>query len=493
MPLIQLSERIGTRIAGKYQILRLVGEGGMGAVFEARHQHLNRRIAVKMMRTEFVAQRESVERFLREAQAATAIGHPNIVEVLDYGLAEDGAPFIVMAYLEGETLADRLYKTGRLDEKNAVATLRPIIDALQKAHERGIIHRDVKPENVFLAREGRNERAILMDFGVSKFRVDNDTRATLTQAGAVLGTPAYMSPEQAAGRPDVTSRTDVYSMGAMLYELLTGACPFQRENYNATLAAILTENVRPPSKIVPTISPAIEAVIYCAMARDAGDRFSTMAEMQAAMDEALVNPREGGPTLNRLPIARMLLMARLSQQPGQWNAPKAGAEHADKRARTIMLVPPDYAQAQALVGTPKPPPSQLRGLIVAALLFVAGIAMLIAAIAMKKPPRARPQPSVPVTQTATPDGGSVVQPPAPAPQPAPAPTTPQPTPAVMPVPTVQTLVDPQDAAHGGRRRRTRHVGPTSMRETDAARPTLTRVAMPTSARRGELMPFPNGG
>jgi serine/threonine-protein kinase len=384
MPQVQLSQRVGTRLADKYQIIRVIGEGGMGAVFEARHVQMDRRVAIKMLHPQYVQDRDAVERFLREARSAAAIVHKNIVQILDFGEAEDGAPFIVMAYLDGQTLADRLYQRGRLSEVEAVQVLTPIVNALERAHQRGIIHRDLKPENVFMARDsdGR-ERPVLVDFGVSKFHGEAEMNASSKHGGGtVLGTPAYMSPEQATGRGLVDARTDIYSMGVMLYELLTGYCPFQREDYALTLQAILNETVRPPSQIVPSISPAMEAVVLCAMARDPQQRFPSMEELQHALHDVVLEPN-GSSFLMRHPLARMILVHRAASPPPGEDAAPAGAEIADKSSRTMMIVVGNGSPAEA------PPPRKEQrpleviggpGVILALLVFLGGVAMLAFAL-----------------------------------------------------------------------------------------------------------------
>ena len=384
MQVMHPNGRVGTRIAGKYQILRVIGEGGMGAVFEARHVQMDRRVAIKMLRPEFVRDHGAVERFLREAQTAAAIEHKSIVQVLDFGEAEDGTPFIVMTYLDGHTLADQLYRKGRLSELEAVQILAPIANALERAHQRGIIHRDIKPENIFMARDtdGR-ARPVLVDFGVSRLRGESEAIHGV-QGGLVtmMGTPAYMAPEQLQGAGLVDARTDIYGMGVMLYELLTGFSPFQREGAQATMQAILTEGVRSPSRIVPTISPAMEAVMLCAMARDPQHRFQSMEALQHALQDVLLEPA-GSQFLLQYPLARAVLNARASQPVGVGAPVSAGAEHADNRQRTVMIVVGSDGNASVRGdGTAPTRRSTQRyaGLIFAVLLFLGGLAMLAFAL-----------------------------------------------------------------------------------------------------------------
>jgi serine/threonine-protein kinase len=385
MRLIHPSERVGTRVAGKYQIVRIIGEGGMGAVYEARHVQMDRRVAIKMLRAEFVRDHGAVERFLREARTAASVGHKSIVQILDFGEAEDGTPFIVMAYLDGQPLSEQLYRRGRLSELEAVHIVGPIANALERAHQRGIIHRDLKPENIFMARdaEGR-ERAVLVDFGVSKLRGEADANQPLHGDGPItmLGTPAYMSPEQIVGSGVVDARTDIYAMGVTLYELLTGVSPFQRESAQATMNAIMTEGVRSPSRIVPTISPAMEAVILCAMGRNPEHRFPTMDTVQHALQDVLLEPH-GSQFLMQYPLARAVIQARAAQPPPGDAPVTAGAEIADNRQRTVMIVLGADGTATVPGEASKTRPrntSRYVGIVFAALLFLGGIAMLAFAL-----------------------------------------------------------------------------------------------------------------
>ncbi len=388
MQLIHPTQRVGTRVAGKYQIVRVIGEGGMGAVFEARHVQMDRRVAIKMLRGEFVRDHSAVERFLREARTAASVGHKSIVQILDFGEAEDGTPFIVMAYLDGQTLAEQLYRRGRLSELDAVHIMAPIANALERAHQRGIIHRDLKPENIFMARDGDGrERPVLVDFGVSKLRGEADSIAPANGAGPVtmLGTPAYMAPEQISGGGLVDARTDIYAMGVSLYELLTGLSPFQRESAQATMHAILSEGVRSPSRIVPTISPAMEAVVLCAMARDPLHRFQSMDALQHCLQDVLLEPA-GSQFLMQYPLARAVIHARATEPAAGDGPVTAGAELADNRQRTVMIVVGADGTATVPGEAPKKKAkphsgvSRVLGIVFAVLLFAGGMAMLAFAL-----------------------------------------------------------------------------------------------------------------
>ncbi|MFO8074132.1 MAG: serine/threonine-protein kinase [Polyangia bacterium] len=277
-----MSQRVGTVLDGKYDLTRLLGEGGMGAVFEATHTLIGRRLAVKFLHPQFATSEEVIERFHREAQAAARIGHENIIDVTDMGMADDGAPYIVMEFLEGTDVRGLIEEGGAVPVKRAAHIMVQALSALQAAHEAGIIHRDLKPDNIFLTQKSTNPDYVkLLDFGISKFRaLESDDVKGLTQTGTVLGTPHYMSPEQARGDQDISARSDIYAMGVILYQMLTGQLPFDAANYNALLIKILTEEPVPPEELAPDLPEDVVAVVKRAMARDPADRFEDAAEFR---------------------------------------------------------------------------------------------------------------------------------------------------------------------------------------------------------------------
>jgi len=240
--------RPGDVIADRYVLQRLLGEGGMGFVWVARSMALDVDVALKMLRPE-IAGAEAVERMAREARTAAQLGHPAMVRVLDFGRSERGEPFLAMELLQGEELQTMLLREQRLTPERAAALLLPVIDGLGTAHEKGIVHRDIKPANIFIASDGQGRiQPKVLDFGIAKLdRTHVDTR--LTQIGAVLGSPQYLSPEQAEGLDDVDQRSDIWAVGVLLYELVTGAPPFEASNYNALIRKILRDAPRPTSEL----------------------------------------------------------------------------------------------------------------------------------------------------------------------------------------------------------------------------------------------------
>jgi serine/threonine protein kinase len=274
---------LGAVLGQKYRVIRQIGEGGMGTVWEAEHQLIGRRVAVKTLHLEFAHRLELVQRFQREAQAASRIGHVNIIEVMDFGVGEDGTPYLVMELLDGQSLAVALAREGTLPVPRAVDIIGQILGALAAAHGKGIVHRDLKPENVFLIEfGGRSDFVKLLDFGISKFRTSAG-EARLTSTGVTLGTPYYMAPEQAAGRQDLDHRVDIYATGAVLYELLSGRPPYEGNNYNALLAQIVTSPPTPLDTFRPDLDPELVRVIETAMARDRDRRYLSAEAMLAAL------------------------------------------------------------------------------------------------------------------------------------------------------------------------------------------------------------------
>jgi eukaryotic-like serine/threonine-protein kinase len=278
----------GEIIDGKYRIVRLLGEGGMGAVYEGENTRIHRRVAIKVLHANVAAQGEAVARFEREAQAAGRIGSDHIVEVLDLGALASGDRYLVMEYMDGEGLGERIKQRGRLTPQELQPIAHQLLIGLSAAHGAGIIHRDLKPDNVFLlkSRGGHADFVKLLDFGISKFnQLSGDSGFSMTRTGAVMGTPYYMAPEQAKGARDLDHRVDLYAVGVILYEALTGQVPFNGDTFNELLFKIVLEEPRPLVVVVPTIDPGFAAIVTKAMARDPALRFQTAREFQEALEQ----------------------------------------------------------------------------------------------------------------------------------------------------------------------------------------------------------------
>ncbi len=258
----------------------------MGAVYRARHAFTGANVALKIMHSGVARSKNARERFLREAQAPTSIGHPGIVKVSDAGVAEDGTLYLVLELLEGEDLGAAVER-GAVDGAALIDIGIELLDTLSAAHATGLVHRDIKPENIFLCRpSGAGPRVRLLDFGIT--RQVSDTDEKLTQTGTILGTPHYMSPEQARGQP-VDARSDVYSVGGTLFYALTGRPPFTAENYNLLIVAIMTHPAPSVRAVRPEIPPDLAAVVDRALSADVSSRFPSALEMRAAL-EACARP-----------------------------------------------------------------------------------------------------------------------------------------------------------------------------------------------------------
>ena len=257
----------------------------MGTVFEAEHRLLGRAVAVKVLHPNLAESRDAVRRFHRQARAAGCIGHPNVCEVHDLDVMDDGTPYMVMEKLVGHTLSRRMAIEGRLPLFDLVDVLLQVLSALTAAHERGIVHRDIKPDNVFLAkRTGCSALAKLLDFGVSKIVRpaihETEREPDLTRRGMVMGTPHYMSPEQARGDRDLDPRVDLYAGGVMLYEGLTGQRPFAGERPADVLRDILHAKPRPARELRRALPSGFDVILARAMARDRDDRYRSAIELQ---------------------------------------------------------------------------------------------------------------------------------------------------------------------------------------------------------------------
>lgn len=270
---------VGRKLFGDYIIRKKLGEGGMGAVYLAVNPGIDQRIAVKVLHG-FAAQNdELVQRFNREAKAIARLTHPNIIRVFIFGSTEDGLIYLAMEFVEGKPLRDVMADVGRFEELRAIGIMRQVLHALNEAHELGIVHRDLKPDNIMLTRfRGVDEFVKVLDFGIAKVKEPDGTSAKLTQAGVVYGTPEYLSPEQAQAK-ELDGRSDLYSMGIILYELVTGMVPFQSTTAVAVLASHVYDEPKRPSEIARhSISPKMEQVIMKAIQKDPAKRY------QSAMD-----------------------------------------------------------------------------------------------------------------------------------------------------------------------------------------------------------------
>ncbi len=281
---------VGQTLDGRYYVEKKIGEGGMGVVFSARHAVIERPLAIKVLKREVMRDTATIRRFVQEAKAASRIGHPNIVDVTDFGTTPDGMTYSVMEFVDGQTLGTAIRNSAPFPPLRAIKIAAQISRALGAAHDKGIIHRDLKPENVFLLdRDGRTDFVKIVDFGIAKVAPIPGSAAEprLTRAGSVFGTPEYMAPEQAAGRGDTDGRVDIYALGVILYEMTCGRVPHRGDSMVRTLAMQMLDPAEPPTKVRPDlgIPPELEAVIMMALAKKREQRYQTMGELLAALEK----------------------------------------------------------------------------------------------------------------------------------------------------------------------------------------------------------------
>src|SRR5258707_11738541 len=305
-----------TIIDGRYRVLSRLGSGGMADVYLAHDQLLGREVAVKVLHQHFAADHEFVERFRREASSAAALSHPNIVGIFDRG-EWNGTYYIAMEYVAGRSLKSIVRETGPLDPAVAIDIVIQILRAAQFAHKRGVIHRDLKPHNVILDEDGRVR---VTDFGIARAGASD-----MTLTGSIMGTAQYLSPEQAQGYP-VSAASDLYSVGVILYELLTGAVPFEGESAVAIAFKQVSAEPRPPSELNPALPASLDAVVLRALAKDPAQRYADAGELIAALEQER----------QALPAYSGAAVAAAAHGGGGAGRPPTGAYGG---ARSLLLAP----------------------------------------------------------------------------------------------------------------------------------------------------------
>ncbi len=307
---------MGTRLDGGYRIERVLGRGGMGTVFSAVHEASSRAVAIKVLRPEHAQKRENIARTEEEARIVATLRHPNVCSVFELRHLSTGTPFLVLELLQGETLAARIERGGRLAEPDTWIVVVDALEGLRAAHGRGIVHRDVKPDNLFLHTEPSGARVTkILDFGISKAATESSHR--LTRTGMVMGTPYYMAPEQAMGERRLDGRVDLWGLGVSMYEALTGTRPFQAPNYNALLVQILTAEPIPIERHRPDLQPQIARFVMRALAKQPEARWSSAEAM--------------------LSEARSIAARGLPAQPTSeaWSSQPAATRHRLERAQPV--------------------------------------------------------------------------------------------------------------------------------------------------------------
>jgi len=421
---------------GSYVIRRRLGAGGMGEVFLAEHRNIDRFAAIKLLLPEMSSNEDIVARFFNEARAASRIKHPGIVEILDCDMHPSGRAYIVMEFLEGESLGDCLKRVGHLDQGAALDVLDQIARALEAAHAKAIIHRDLKPDNVFLASTGDGVPPVVkvLDFGIAKLAAEGDGQQK-TKTGNLLGTPLYMSPEQCRGAGKIDQRSDVYSLGCIAYELFTGRPPFVREGAGELLVAHILETAAPLSSHLPGIAPEINALVAAMLEKEPAKRPGSMAEVAVKIEAVTGFARPGVPVGST--TGRQVLPGGLSASgPGTQPLPTPVTTAAGLGTRPVPtpvsttgtetrpLATPVTTlgrSAGEVIGADEIPRSSKRGLVIGA--GVAAAVIVVGVVALrgsgshdeaKVPAAAAPAPAVPAAP-------APALPAAPAPAPAEAP------------------------------------------------------------------------
>lgn len=331
----------GSVLSSKYKLSRMLGEGGMGAVYEATHMVLGTRVAVKVLHQDLARRAGLIDRFLQEAMVAARIRSENVVHVMDVERSSEGYAFMVMELLEGEGLSNVLDRARRLDEKTACDYARQILLALEAAHALGVVHRDLKPENVFVTYAGQRPVLKLIDFGIAKLKRTEVGAKNLTVAGVLMGTPEYMAPEQAYSADAVDVRADLYAVGVMLYEMLAGSRPVSGDDGRIIALKVERGEITPLVRALPSVKPEIAGLVHRAMAFRRELRFASATEMRIALDAAQ----------NQAPRTGALAVERVAEISGKVGTGTMMGAPIEAMAAQKLTIDPRLAEMPAGSGT----------------------------------------------------------------------------------------------------------------------------------------------
>jgi eukaryotic-like serine/threonine-protein kinase len=425
--------RAGDRVDDKYTILRLIGDGGMGTVYEARHERLGTSVALKFLHDDIAERPGLSERFLQEAKVAATIVSPHVVRVTDMDTTPGGPPYLVMDFVTGESLEHLLEREKKLPPERAVAYALQIASGLEAAHAIGAVHRDLKPGNVLVTPTPDGPRLMLIDFGIAKVRDGSGGRG-ITRTGVVLGTPEYMPPEQLFAANDVDARADVYALGVMLFEMLSGHRPAEGESAEEIVGKVLAGDVLNLATLEPTLPAALVEVVRRATSGDRDARFPSVAALRAALEGALRRESRPPTTISDAPPERPSLGAKGATELGE---PPYDA--APQRGSTELGAPmPAYGRSSLPAAPPVHRAKRSPAVVVVLLLLLAGLGVALAVVALH---RQKPRESPPLPTAEAPPTTSAPEP-VPAAPTVPTTTTPLPTTTPTTPPTTAPTTPP---------------------------------------------------
>jgi serine/threonine-protein kinase len=471
-------------VADRYRVIRKLGEGGMGSVYLAEHVVIEKKFALKVLAPELSRRSDLVARFLQEARSASRIGHENVIDIMDFGQSPDGLVYIAMEFLDGKDLGEIVRAQGAMEWGQARDIVLQICRALRAAHEKGIVHRDMKPENIFLIqREGQPHFVKILDFGIAKVMGLDPNGPRLTRTGMIFGTPEYMAPEQAEGK-DTDHRADIYAVGCIMYHLITGQTPFVAESFMTMLTKHLMEEPVAPSARRPDLAITVEmdGLVLKALEKDRDKRWQSMAELLEAVGvcpgpESIKPKAPGGQTVE-MGGANAAAALRILRTKGT-------ASETERVSRNSV--------DSALSGSEIPVRPRRASSSKTATLVVAGIVLGVAIAASFALSRSKSQPVEPMVTTSP---AAIVPAPAPpptlppAPTPVPAAAVPEP-PAAVPVAEPQTIPEPA-SKHGPRGRKAKASSSAAAATKPAGETPAAAAPTPASppSMPGELKPFP---
>jgi serine/threonine-protein kinase len=475
-------------VADRYRVIRKLGEGGMGSVYLAEHVVIEKKFALKVLAPELCRRPDLVARFLQEARSASRIGHENVIDIMDFGQSPDGLVYIAMEFLDGKDLGEIVRGKGAMEWAEARGIVLQICRALRAAHDKGIVHRDMKPENIFLIqREGQPHFVKILDFGIAKVMGLDPNGPRLTRTGMIFGTPEYMAPEQAEGK-DTDHRADIYAVGCIMYHLITGQTPFVAESFMTMLTKHLMEEPVPPSARRPdlVVTPEMDALVLKALEKDRDKRWQSMAELLEAVavcpgPETAPPKAPGGQTV-AMGGAHAAAALKILRSKGR-------APETERVSRKAV----DSAVSSAERGSQPGQTSRSKtlGLVVAGVVLGGAVA---AWFALSHGKTQVPVVSTPASVTPAPAPTVVPPPPAPTPPP-PQPAADLPAPAVAPAAEAHEPSAEQPAKHGTRGHKGKIPQVTATHATPGTSPVTVPEATPVSkpappATPGELKPFP---